>query len=42
VLAVAKASGKFDSGKLAEAETFMRDPDGWSKANGGVTAAVNE
>jgi orotate phosphoribosyltransferase len=42
VLAVAKASGKFDQKKLAEVETFMRDPDGWSKANGGAAMAVNE
>jgi orotate phosphoribosyltransferase len=42
VLAVAKASGKFDAGKLAEVETFMRDPAGWSKAHGGVAQAVGE
>jgi orotate phosphoribosyltransferase len=42
VLAVAKASGKFDQGKLAEAEAFMRDPAGWSKAHGGKVMAVNE
>jgi orotate phosphoribosyltransferase len=42
VLAVAKESGKFDKGKLAEVETFMRDPAGWSKANGGVATAVGE
>src|SRR5438105_4769783 len=36
VLAVAKASGKFDQGKLAEVETFMHDPAGWSKAHGGA------
>jgi orotate phosphoribosyltransferase len=42
VLAVAKASGKFDQGKLAEAEAFMRDPAGWSKAHGGKAMAVNE
>jgi orotate phosphoribosyltransferase len=42
VLAAAKASGKFDTGKLAEVESFMRDPAGWSKAHGGVAAAVNE
>ena len=39
VLKVAKASGKFDSGKLAEVETFMRDPRGWSKAHGGTAGA---
>jgi orotate phosphoribosyltransferase len=42
VLAVAKESGKFDKGKLAEVESFMRDPDGWSKAHGGSATAVNE
>ncbi len=38
VLAVAKASGKFDAAKLAEVEKFMHDPAGWSKAHGGVAA----
>jgi orotate phosphoribosyltransferase len=42
VLEVAKASKKFDAGKLAEVEGFMRDPAGWSKAHGGVAQAVNE
>jgi orotate phosphoribosyltransferase len=42
VLAVAKESGKFDKGKLAEVEGFMRDPTGWSKAHGGAATAVNE
>ena len=37
VLAVAKASGKFDAAKLAEVENFMHDPAGWSKAHGGVS-----
>jgi orotate phosphoribosyltransferase len=36
VLAVAKASGKFDVGLLAEVEKFMHDPAGWSKTHGGV------
>ena len=36
VLAVAKASGKFDPKMLAEVEKFMHDPAGWSKAHGGV------
>jgi len=40
VLAVAKASGKFDKGKLAEVEAFMRDPTGWSKAHGGSIQAA--
>jgi orotate phosphoribosyltransferase len=39
VLAVAKKSEKFDSAKLNEAETFMRDPRGWSKAHGGTAGA---
>ena len=38
VLAVAKASGQFDPGMLAEVEAFMRDPNGWSKAHGGTLA----
>ena len=42
VLAVAKTSGKFDQGKLAEVEAFMRDPTGWSKAHGGLAQAVGE
>jgi orotate phosphoribosyltransferase len=42
VLAVAKASGKFDANKLAQVETFMRDPTGWSKSHGGVAQAVGE
>ena len=41
VLAVAKASGKFDPAVLAEVEKFMHDPAGWSKANGGVAAAAD-
>ena len=40
VLAVAKASGKFDAAKLAEVEKFMHDPDGWSKAYGGAAKAA--
>ena len=42
VLAVAKESGKFDPAKLAEAEKFMHDPAGWSKAHGGVATAAAE
>jgi orotate phosphoribosyltransferase len=41
VLAVAKASGKYDAGVLAEVENFMRDPAGWSKAHGGVAEAAD-
>jgi orotate phosphoribosyltransferase len=37
VLDVAKKSGTFDKNKLKEAEKFMKDPAGWSKAHGGVT-----
>jgi orotate phosphoribosyltransferase len=40
VLAVAKASGKFDPAKLAEVEKFMRDPNGWSRAHGGAADAA--
>jgi orotate phosphoribosyltransferase len=39
VLAVAKASGKFEPKMLAEVERFMHDPAGWSKAHGGVAEA---
>jgi orotate phosphoribosyltransferase len=40
VLAVAKASGKFEPKMLAEVEKFIDDPAGWSKAHGGVAAAA--
>ena len=40
VLAVAKASGKFDAAKLAEVEKFMHDPAGWSKDHGGTAVAA--
>jgi orotate phosphoribosyltransferase len=40
VLAVAKASGKFDAKMLTEVENFMNDPAGWSKAHGGVATAA--
>ena len=39
VLSVAKTSGKFDSGKLADVEEFMRDPRSWSLAHGGTAGA---
>jgi orotate phosphoribosyltransferase len=42
VLAVAKASGKFDPAKLAEVETFMHDPAAWSKDHGGISAVAAE
>jgi len=40
VLAVAKKSEKFEEAKLKEVEAFMRDPRGWSKANGGTAGAA--
>jgi orotate phosphoribosyltransferase len=40
VLAVAKASGKFELKMLTEVEKFIQDPAGWSKAHGGATAAA--
>jgi orotate phosphoribosyltransferase len=40
VLDAAKNSGRFDGGKLAEVEQFMKDPAGWSKAHGGVAQAA--
>ena len=42
ILAVAKAANKFDPKMLAEAEKFMHDPAGWSKAHGGVAAVAAE
>ncbi|HEY4858611.1 MAG TPA: orotate phosphoribosyltransferase, partial [Xanthobacteraceae bacterium] len=42
VLAVAKASGRFDAAKLVEVEKFMHDPAGWSKAHGGAAAVAAE
>ena len=39
VLEVAKKSGRFDKGRLREAEKFMKDPAAWSKAHGGAQAA---
>jgi orotate phosphoribosyltransferase len=42
VLAVAKASGRFDAAKLAEVEKFMHDPAAWSKDHGGVAAVAAE
>jgi len=41
VLAVAKASGKFDPNMLDEVEKFMNDPAGWSKAHGGVSEGAD-
>jgi len=41
VLTVAKASGKFDAKMLAEVESFMHDPAGWSKAHGGVAEVAD-
>ena len=41
VLAVAKASGKFEPALLAEVEKFMHDPAGWSKAHGGVAEVAD-
>jgi orotate phosphoribosyltransferase len=40
VLAVAKASGRFDNDKLRSVEEFMKDPSGWSNAHGGVAVAA--
>jgi len=40
VLEVAKKSGTFDKGRLREAEKFMKDPAGWSKAHGGAAQAA--
>jgi orotate phosphoribosyltransferase len=40
VLAVAKASGKFEPKMLAEVEKFIGDPAGWSKAHGGAAEAA--
>jgi orotate phosphoribosyltransferase len=40
VLAVARASGKFEPKMLAEVEKFIGDPAGWSKAHGGAAEAA--
>jgi orotate phosphoribosyltransferase len=40
VLAVAKASGKFEAKMLAEVEKFIGDPASWSKAHGGSAEAA--
>ena len=40
VLAVAKASGKFEHQSSRKVEAFMHDPAGWSKAHGGVRRRV--
>jgi orotate phosphoribosyltransferase len=42
VLRVAKESDKFEPKMLAEVETFMHDPAGWSQAHGGVASAAAE
>ena len=39
VLAAAKAGGKFAPPVLHEVESFLNDPAGWSKANGGIEKA---
>lgn len=36
VLAVAKASGHFQAGVLAEVESFLNEPARWSAAHGGI------
>ena len=41
VLAVAKASGKFDAKMLSDVESFMHDPAAWSKAHGGVAEVAD-
>src|SRR5208283_2693343 len=40
VLEAAKKSGRFDKGRLHEAEKFMKDPAAWSKAHGGAAQAA--
>jgi orotate phosphoribosyltransferase len=40
VLEAAKKSGKFDKARLRDAEAFMKDPAGWSKAHGGASQAA--
>ena len=39
VLAAAKAGGRFEPEVLREVESFLNDPAGWSKANGGIDKA---
>jgi orotate phosphoribosyltransferase len=40
VLEAAKRSGRYDQGRLADVEAFMKDPVGWSKAHGGAAQAA--
>jgi orotate phosphoribosyltransferase len=40
VLRVAKASNRFGPEMLAEVESFLHDPAGWSVAHGGVASAA--
>jgi orotate phosphoribosyltransferase len=42
VIAVAKASNRFETKMLAEVESFMHDPAGWSEAHGGVSQPAAE
>ncbi|MFL6797428.1 MAG: orotate phosphoribosyltransferase [Xanthobacteraceae bacterium] len=42
ILRAAKAANRFDPALLVEAESFMHDPAGWSKAHGGVAAVAAE
>ncbi|MGZ8323749.1 MAG: orotate phosphoribosyltransferase [Rhodoplanes sp.] len=42
VIAVAKASDRFEPKMLAEVEKFMHDPAGWSKAHGGIAKPAAE
>jgi orotate phosphoribosyltransferase len=39
VLGVAKSAAMFEAPVLAEVESFLHDPAGWSKANGGIEKA---
>ena len=39
VLAAAKSGGRFEPAVLKEVESFLHDPAGWSKANGGIDKA---
>ncbi len=42
VLEYARAKALFSESTLSEAEQFMRDPRGWSKAHGGTAGALGD
>ncbi|OYX07908.1 MAG: orotate phosphoribosyltransferase, partial [Rhizobiales bacterium 32-66-8] len=37
ILAAVKTMDRFEPAQVAEIESFLHDPHGWSKANGGAS-----